>query len=351
MPLDKDRLGALASDKSSYEEWRDKQSLPVVTGFHIEDLRDVELEPWDWKGGSAAFLDLEGTGDTSDAYILELAPGEKTTPRKHVYEELVYVLAGHGRTRVWQDGEPEVSFEWGAGAVFAIPLNANYQHVNISGQEPARYIAVTDAPIVINLFHNLDFVFDCPFPFKDRFTADPGYFNGDGRSLPGRVWDTNFIADVNALPLLEWDARGKGSTNRMIELSDSSLCAHVSEFPVGRYKKAHRHGPGAHVIIIAGDGYSLMWPEGEEPKKFDWKVGSLIVPPNQWYHQHFNAGAEPAKYLALRWNSAKYWVFHDTGIDSDVTQGGNQIETADEAPIVRETFEATLRARGIEPRM
>jgi len=163
------------------------------------------------------------------------------------------------------------------------------------------------------------------------------------------VWDTNFIADVNQLELLSWDARGKGSTNRMIELSDSSLCAHVSEFQVGRYKKAHRHGPGAHVIIIAGEGYSLMWPEGEEPQKFDWKVGSLIVPPDMWFHQHFNTGSTPAKYLALRWNSAKYWVFRDTGIDANVSNGGNQIETEDELPMVRELFAASLRARGIEP--
>src|SRR5262245_23698839 len=62
--------------------------------------------------------------------------------------------------------------------------------------------------------------------------------------------------------------------------------SHVAQFGVGRYKKAHAHGPGAHVIIMSGEGYTLMWPEGEEPRRYEWKEGSMIVPPNAWFHQH-----------------------------------------------------------------
>ena len=43
-----------------------------------------------------------------------------------------------------------------------------------------------------------------------------------------------------------------------------------------------------------------MWPEGEEPRCYDWEAGTMIVPPNMWLHQHFNTGTTPARYLAFK---------------------------------------------------
>ena len=43
-----------------------------------------------------------------------------------------------------------------------------------------------------------------------------------------------------------------------------------------------------------------MWPEGEEPQRYEWKEGAMIVPPNMWFHQHFNTGTTPARYLAFK---------------------------------------------------
>lgn len=351
MPIDKEKLGVLGSGKTSYEMWREQQGVPVVTGFYIENLKEVELAPWDWKGGKGAILNLEGTDETNDAYICEIPPGGLLHPMKHMYEEMVYVLQGRGGTRIWQEGHSPVTFEWQEGSLFSIPLNASYQHFNGSGTEPVRYIAVTTAPLVINMYHNLDFVFHCPFVFADRFGGEGDFFTWEGRELKGRLWDTNFVADVNKVQLYSWNERGKGSTNRMLELANSSMGAHISEFEVGKYKKAHRHGAGAHVIIIAGEGYTLMWPEGQEMQKFDWKPNSLIVPPEMWWHQHFNAGPTPAKYMAMRRDGLKYRVFKAYKVDADSKQGGDQIEYADEDPRVLKIFEEELVKRGAVSRM
>ena len=125
----------------------------------------------------------------------------------------------------------------------------------------------------------------------------------------------------------------------MFELAESTMGAHISEFQVGMYKKAHRHGPGAHVLILCGEGYSIMWPEGKEKMRINWKPGSILVPPEGWFHQHFNSGNRPARYLALKMLSRRYKLTPGK-IKSDVSlnQGGWQIEYEDEDPEIRRVF-------------
>src|SRR5205814_4027114 len=98
--------------------------------------------------------------------VVEIAPGGKSEAEKHIYEEMVYVLSGRGSTSVWDAEGHKTSFEWGTGSLFAIPVNASYQFFNASGIQPARYASVTNAPTVLALFHNLEFVFNNPFVFK-----------------------------------------------------------------------------------------------------------------------------------------------------------------------------------------
>ncbi len=348
MPISNDPVTTL----TAYHAWQQAEGLPVVRGFHVEDLRTVEVEPWARKGGRGVFIDLEGTGGTNDAYVCEIPPAANLAPQRHLYEEVIYVLTGRGATSVWVDGGPEVSFEWQAGSLFAVPLNTWHQHFNASGTEAARYYAVTTAPLVMNLFHSHDFVFDNPFVFRDRFTGDAEAFSGRGTFLASRIWEANFIPDVKTFQLIEWKERGAGGRNIMFELANNTLISHISEFPVGTYKKAHRHGPGAHVIILGGKGYSLCWPEGAGPTRVDWHEGSVFVPPDFWWHQHFNAGATPARYLAIRWGSVKHKMDEKwSQLDKDRDQGGNQIEYEAEDPAIRATFEAELAKEAVSCRM
>ncbi len=338
--------------KTPYQKWVESHGIPVIRDFYIEDLRKVDVAPWAWKGASGAYLNLIGTGDVNDGYICEMAPGKSTVPQRMLFEEMIYVVEGHGATSVWNDEKRKITFEWQAGSLFSPPLNTWRQHFNGSGSKPARFLAVTSAPPIINLFRDLDFVFANPFAFKSRFDSDPESFSGtaDTFIVKGRtVWDTNFIADVRAMQLYAWAERGAGGSNVMIELAENGMGAHISEFPVGTYKKAHRHGPGAHVTIIGGKGYSLMWPEGEEPKRFDWHEFSIVVPPERWFHQHFNTGRTPARYLALRANGRK---FHQAfgkiwNVDESVKSGGDQIEYEDEDPAIRSLFERELAKEGL----
>jgi oxalate decarboxylase/phosphoglucose isomerase-like protein (cupin superfamily) len=353
--MDKDVVPQpLLDRRTSYDRYLAGEGLPVIETFNIADLLTVDVGPWPRKGARGAVINFFGSASVNDAYVLDIQPAGHTTVQRHMYEELIYVARGRGATTVWNSAGYRTTFEWKAGSFFAIPLNCSYQHFNGSGTESARYFAVTNAPLMMNLIHNDDFIFNLNYDFVDRFGSDPartGDFTGAGIAYAGRVWETNFVPDVMAMTLQEWRERGAGS-NVMLEVANSSMCGHISEFPVGTYKKAHRHGPGANVVILQGSGYSLLWREGEPFHRIDWARGSVVVPPERWFHQHFNTGPEPARYLAMRWGSQKYRsIGGEYQVDRSVTVGGDQIEYGDEDPAVRRIFEQELAINGVESRM
>ena len=90
-------------------------------------------------------------------------------------------------------------------------------------------------------------------------------------------------------------------------------------------------------------------------ERVDWHVGSMVVPPTNWFHQHFNGGTEPARYLALRWGSQKYGFSLGSAsegeADVSVKLGGAQIEYEDEEHIVHDMFAETLAKVGGESKM
>ena len=341
-----------ATEKETpYTRWVKGEGLDILGAHYVPNLKTVELKPWARRGGKGVYLNHEASRTTNDCYVCEIPAGGKLAPQRQLFEEMVYVLSGRGSTQIWNDAGQRSSFEWKAGALFAIPLNTWHQHFNGSGKEPARYVAVTNAPVVINLYEDPDFVFNTKYDFKNRFSGEPDYFANKGEQK-GFLLATNFVADAVNLPLISAKERGAGGGHIRFNLARGSLPAHISQFPVGTYKKAHAHGPGAHVILLSGEGYSLMWPEGEEPRRYEWQVGTMIVPPNMWFHQHFNTGTTPARYLAFKHEVVsirnaqgvpKAWISRRVG--------GDQIDYADETSVVRKMFSDELAKNGLTPRM
>ncbi|MDZ4246908.1 MAG: hypothetical protein U1D67_07300, partial [Dehalococcoidia bacterium] len=148
-------------------------------------------------------------------------------------------------------------------------------------------------------------------------------------------------------------ARGARSSNIVFELSGNIMASHASEFPVGTYKKGHYGHGEAQLIILSGTGYSLIWPQkGGERVRIDWKAGTVFAPVDLWFHQHFNTGKEPARYLAIRAGGSR--KFRGVGRGSrdpegaakSVKLGGRQIEYEDEDPEIRMIFKAELAKTG-----
>src|ERR1700760_510606 len=154
---------------SPYVRWVEAEGLDIIAAHYVPDLTTVDLRPWEARGGRGVFINHEATRTSNDCYVCEIPAGGKLAPQRQLFEEMVLVLSGSGSTRVWNDAGAEVSFEWGPGALFAIPLNANHQHFNASGREPARFVSSTNLPPVLNLYDDADFVFGTQRDFPSRF--------------------------------------------------------------------------------------------------------------------------------------------------------------------------------------
>lgn len=344
-------------DETPYQKWQKTEGVPSVGGFYVEDLTMVPLAPWPRKGGRGSFVNLEGSEHHIDGYLHEIPPGKASEPEKHIYEELMFVMKGRGATSVWLTGGKKQTFEWQVGSYFTIPLNAWHQHFNGQGDQPVLHFGATTAPLVINYFHDFDFIFNDDYMFRSRYQSEEDFFSGKGKLHPGNLWETNFIPDVYNFKLHERKERGSGNVNVMFEMTNSTLGGHISEFPVGGYKKAHVHGPGAQIILLSGHGYSLLWPrEGGERIKVPWHKNSMFVPPNNYFHQHFNAGREPARYLVFSALSRRHGIlnfraYRMLGSDLDTREGGRQIEYENEDPEIRRIFEAELAKEGLSCQM
>jgi oxalate decarboxylase/phosphoglucose isomerase-like protein (cupin superfamily) len=363
---------------SPYDDFLEKEGIPVYRDYGIADLRALKLAPWARTGIAGAYIDLKGGEGLNDGWVGEIAPGGATKAQRYLFEEVVYVLDGEGETQVWVPGGARQTVRWRAGAIVGPPLNAWRQHFN-RGAGPVRLLGITNAPVVIDLFHNNDFVFNNDYAFRDRWASGPDLFGTSAERIHHKdttteeseqrggvyTYDGSFIPDARSLSVKTSLERGEGNARVELQLAENTMQAHISEFAVGTYKKAHRHGPGSHVVMLNGKGYTLMWKgtprfsEARDHVRVDWKEGSLFVPPDQWFHQHFNASAEPARYLAATWGGdGKYFMralggggrTHRLGKTS-IRKGGNLIEYEDEDPAIREIFEVELKKAGVESRM
>ena len=90
-----------------------------------------------------------------DIYMQFLPPGKASGKHRHLAEECLYVVEGHGYdlhqdcdveiidTYRWQPQAEIKRFEWEAGDVIYVPPSTIHQHFNDDARRPARLISCT----------------------------------------------------------------------------------------------------------------------------------------------------------------------------------------------------------------
>jgi len=286
-----------------YDKWltASKSAIPVYEGMLIENVNSIALPPWGGMGEGVGGLYLRFADyQITDGRLLQIPVGGETAPLRHLYEMVVYALDGPGYTQLQQEGKPTQRVDWNQGGIFSIPLNVSYQHFNSSG-EPLRLLAITSFPFVINGWNNTDFIYDNPFVFDERYDGEPDYFSKTSQAKR-KLAKTNLVENALGHLLTSHDFRGEGAKTMGFDMAGNEMLSlHIASSPPRSTKRAHRHTSDAFILVLAGEGYSVTWPESDYEKRIrvDWQAGTLFVPPTYRYHQHFNAGAQISRHLAI----------------------------------------------------
>ena len=342
----------------AYDEWMESRGVPVHHGFFVRDVRTMELAWWEERKCNTGFIQLAGQEGVSEARVTEIQPGETLPPYRMAIDEVVYVVSGRGVASVWSDQAPTPrTFEWTDHAMFLVPHNHYRQFGNMQGEKPVRLLSYSYLPLAMSVVPDPGFFLNNPYaPPEGEYTGRQDFYSeakiiseggeglrwGNGGQKKRAYWYGNFFPDMRAWDKLQdLQHRGAGGKSVTIQFAGSDMSCHMSVFPNGTYKKAHRHGPGRVIVIPGGEGYSVMWQEGEEKVIVPWQEAALFVPPNKWFHQHFNLGSEAARYLALHPPAQFYG--HAEKVEDRLK---DTIEYVNEDPWVRQHFEEELAKHG-----
>ncbi|HEX9880151.1 MAG TPA: cupin domain-containing protein [Candidatus Binatia bacterium] len=374
--VEKAGYGKWGRPNSPYDTFMEQEEIPVYRDIGVRKVQDLPMKPWKRMGGKGTFIQLFGTEGLWGCYVIEAPGAGALNAERHLYEEQYFVVEGRGTTEVWKEGNgKKQTFEWQAGSLFSIPINAWHRLIN-AASSPALLLAGTTAPNSMNLFMNTDFVFNCPYDFKDRYDARDDYYRPAEDIEPDPVRGlamrrTNIMPEIVQCDLPLDNRRSPGYRRIEPHMTGNKFYMWIGEHETGRYSKAHAHGSAAVLICIKGKGYTYTWPStlgttpwkdgrADQVRRQDYEpVGMVSAAPmgGHWYHQHFGISREPFRLMAWfgpnapgREAGRPGEVAIDYGA-MEIKEGGTAIAYRDEDPYIRQEYEETLKREGVPSRM
>jgi quercetin dioxygenase-like cupin family protein len=359
-----------------YDSFMEAEGIPVYRNIGVRSVLDLPLAPWKRLGGRGSYIQLLGTEGLWGQYVVEIPPRGALNVERHLYEKVVFVVEGRGSTDVWRGGHPKQTFEWQKGSLFTIPLNTYHRLVNATSSPTLLYCGTT-APNMMNLVDNVDFIFNCPYHFSERYAGAHDFFKPNDDVLPDPVRGlamrrTNFIPDLINTELPLDNRRSPGYRRVEPSMAGNRFYLWIGQHETGRYSKAHKHMSAAVLLCLKGKGYTYTWPAdlGMHPwqdgfadrvKKQEYEYGGLVSAApmsGDWFHQHFGIGAEPLRVSA--WHGPNNQRSRKPGLPGenimdygaiDLKKGGSAIPYCEEDPFLRREFDERLKAEGLESRM
>jgi len=246
--------------------------------------------------------------------------GWKSLGHRHTVEAVIYVLQGSGHSII--DG---VRYDWAPGDFISVPMFSWHRHLN-TGHEDFIYLAATTGPLSLSLGlavyederypdywvfgHQSESAMKSLIPGADDSTRvrSEEFFTGDPSNATDALYRQQLLFSAGE----EKRRRAsrvlvKGAGVRFEKTPMGRVCYTIdpkagflmrvlstllADISPGRRSGAHRHLYEEVNYVISGRGYSVI-----EDRRYDWAAGDVLCIPVFGWHQHFNTGAEPARFL------------------------------------------------------
>lgn len=365
--------------RTGYEGFMEEEAIPVYRGIiGVHNVRELDLKPWGRLGGNGAFLYLDSLEGIKGMYVLEIPGGQVTNPERHLYHEFYLVLEGRGTAETWVSGSSDRRiFEWGPGSLFYFPPNVMHRLLN-GTRDRVLIIATTNAPPLYNTIRDREFIFNNDYIFKKHYNPDDEkFYRYDEQiyAVPGNKRAqarTNFYPDIIGadLPLDNQRVPGYRRIQPGFRGFEHDHNGFISQYPIGRYSRGHRHAAGAVLVCLRGGGYTFNWQReygttpwkdgnGDKVRVLEYEQGGLVAAApggGQWFHQHFPVSREPFRVINF-WGGPtpvpQDSLNRETGKSNNlnIEEGGGSIGYSKEDPYVRRRFEEKLAEVGLKSQM
>src|SRR4030088_2575177 len=240
--------GVWKRPNTPYDDYMEAQGIPIFRGIGVRRVQDMPLKRWNRMGGNGTFIQLYGTEGRWGCYVIEVPGAGALNAERHMDEEIMVVVEGRGTTEIWTDDQKKPhSFEWQRGSMFSIPLNTWHRIIN-AASSPALILVASTAPNVMNLFRDIDWIFNCPVAFASRFDGSDNYFKPRDDIAPDplrglAMRKTNLIPDIFNAELYLDNRRSPGYKRMEPNMAANVFYGFVGEHVTGRFQ-----GPRPHVV-------------------------------------------------------------------------------------------------------
>jgi gentisate 1,2-dioxygenase len=272
----------------------------VAHGVVARQIATHRVEPLPGRDLRTCRMDRLGGHTMTAMHLAEVPPGGSKCNHRHLDETMAFIAAGRGYTELRQsDYTAPIRAQWQAGDVVVVPTNAWHRHVNTDPDQPMRQLSFRNLPLMNNLLHgpgradNRKPAFNMGGRFPGRFDDESDYLTRRVDVAPGVV-ATNLVRGVADEAAPPPDGRhGEGVAVQRYEMGGQrTLRVELVLVPAGGRTADVGHLAEENVLVLRGEGHTLLSDASGSHHELPWAAGDLVCPPLGVRRQHVAGGAD-----------------------------------------------------------